>query len=177
MIEPRCGSETAFDGFLRVYHEDGDDDVGDDDTEVRLPEVAAGERAFVGDVRTMQRFTGPPARYTEAGLVRRLEELGIGRPSTYAAIVGVLLDREYAVLHHRRFIPTERGRVVTAFLDAFFADWVAYGFTAGLERDLDRIAAGASAWQGFLGGLREGAGGSGHAAAARLAPRHRQATP
>ena len=145
------GSETAFDGFLRVYREDGDDDAGDDDTEVRLPEMAEGERAFVSDVRTVQRFTGPPPRYTEAGLVRRLEELGIGRPSTYAAIVGVLLDREYAVLHHRRFIPTERGRVVTAFLDAFFADWVAYGFTAGLERDLDRIAAGASAWQGILG--------------------------
>ena len=144
------GSETAFDGFLRVYREDGDDDAGDDDADAVLPEMAEGERAFVDDVRTVQRFTGPPARYTEAGLVRRLEELGIGRPSTYAAIVGVLLDREYAVLHHRRFIPTERGRVVTAFLDAFFADWVAYGFTAGLEEDLDRIAGGIAAWQGIL---------------------------
>ena len=144
------GSETVFDGFLRVYREDGDGDDADDYVEVRLPEMAEGERAFVDDVRTVQRFTGPPARYTEAGLVRRLEELGIGRPSTYAAIVGVLLDREYAVLHHRRFVPTERGRVVTAFLDAFFADWVAYGFTAGLERDLDRIAGGTAAWQGIL---------------------------
>ena len=144
-------SETAFDGFLRVYREDGDDDAGDDDMEVRLPEMAEGARGFVSDVRTVQRFTGPPARYTEAGLVKRLEELGIGRPSSYGAIVGVLLDREYAVLHHRRFVPTERGRVVTAFLDAFFADWVAYGFTAGLERDLDRIAAGTAAWQGILG--------------------------
>ena len=165
------GSETTFDGFLRVYREDGDDDAGDDDADAVLPEMAEGERAFVGDVRTVQRFTGPPPRYTEAGLVRRLEELGIGRPSSYGAIVGVLLDREYAVLHHRRFVPTERGRVVTAFLDAFFADWVAYGFTAGLERDLDRIAAGTAAWQGiprgFLGGLRAGAGGGGHAAAAR----------
>ena len=144
------GSETVFDGFLRVYREDGDDDDADDDVEVRLPVMAEGERAFVSDVRTVQRFTGPPARYTEAGLVRRLEELGIGRPSTYGAIVGVLLDREYTVLHHRHFVPTERGRVVTAFLDAFFADWVAYGFTAGLERNLDRIAGGAAAWQGIL---------------------------
>ncbi len=140
------GSETTFDGFLRVYRDDGGDDA-----DAVLPEMAEGERAFVGDVRTVQRFTGPPPRYTEAGLVRRLEELGIGRPSSYGAIVGVLLDREYAVLHHRRFVPTERGRVVTAFLDAFFADWVAYGFTAGLERDLDRIAAGTAAWQGILG--------------------------
>ena len=144
------GSETVFDGFLRVYREDGDDDDADDDVEVRLPVMAEGERVFVSDVRTVQRFTGPPARYTEAGLVRRLEELGIGRPSTYGAIVGVLLDREYTVLHHRHFVPTERGRVVTAFLDAFFADWVAYGFTAGLERNLDRIAGGAAAWQGIL---------------------------
>ena len=82
------GSETAFDGFLCVYREDSDDDAGDDDADAVLPEMAEGERAFVDDVRTVQRFTGPPARYTEAGLVRRLEELGIGRPSTYAASLG-----------------------------------------------------------------------------------------
>ena len=147
-----AGSETAFDGFLRVYREGREEEDGDEDgPDVRLPEMAEGERAFVGEVSTVQRFTRPPARYTEAGLVRRLEELGIGRPSTYAAIVGVLRDREYVVLHDWRFVATERGRVVTAFLGAFFANWVADGFTAALERDLDRIAAGGVEWTGVLG--------------------------
>ena len=89
--------------------------------------------------------------FTEAGLVRRLEELGIGRPSTYAAIVGVLRERGYAVLYRRRFVPTERGRVVTAFLDTWFARWVAEGFTTRMEADLDRVAAGAVAGEAVLG--------------------------
>ena len=144
------GSVTLFDGFLRVYREGSDDDAGDDDVDVRLPEMTEGERAFIGEVRTGQRFTRPLPRYTEAGLVGGLEELGIGRPSTYAAIVGMLQDREYVVLHDRRFVPTERGRVVTAFLDAFFGNWVAYGFTAGLERELDRVAGGNAEWTGVL---------------------------
>ena len=146
------GSETAFDGFLGVYREgreEGDEDR--DAPDVRLPRMAEGERAFVGEVRTVRRFTRPPPRYTEAGLVRTLEQLGIGRPSTYAAIVGVLRDREYVVFHDRRFVPTERGRVAIAFLGAFFTDWVADGFTADLERDLDRIAAGGAEWTGVLG--------------------------
>ena len=146
------GSETAFDGFLRVYREGREEEDEDPDgPDVRLPEMAEGERAFVGEGRTAQRFTRPPPRYTEAGLVRRLEMLGIGRPSTYAAIVGVLRDREYVVAHDRRFVPTERGRVATAFLGAFFADWVADGFTADLERELDRIAGGGAEWTGVLG--------------------------
>ena len=146
------GAETAFDGFLRVYREEREEEDGDPDApELRLPQMTEGERAFVGEVRTVQRFTRPPPRYTEAGLVRTLEQLGIGRPSTYAAIVGVLRDREYVVPHDRRFVPTERGRVATAFLGAFFADWVADGFTADLERDLDRIAAGGAEWTGVLG--------------------------
>ena len=144
------GSTVAFDGFLRIYHEGRDDDADDDDAELRLPAMKAGETVYTSAVHTTQRFTPPPPRYTEAGLVRALEELGIGRPSTYAAIVDVLQEREYVVLHHRRFIPTERGRVVTAFLEAFFARWVAYEFTAGLEQDLDRIAGGAIAWKGVL---------------------------
>ena len=146
------GSETAFDGFLRVYREGrAEEDGADDGPDTGLPEMAEGERAFVGEVRTERHLTRPPQRYTEAGLVRTLEELGIGRPSTYAAIVVVLRDREYVVLHGGRFVPTERGRVATAFLGAFFADWVADGFTAELERNLDRIAGGDTEWTGVLG--------------------------
>ena len=128
--------------------------------------MAEGERVFVAEVRPQQRFTRPPPRYTEAGLVRRLEELGIGRPSTYASTVGVLRERGYAVLYRRRFVPTERGRVVTAFLEACFPHWVAYGFTGEMEADLDRVAEGAAAWKevlhGFWGGFEgalEAAGG------------------
>ena len=142
------GSVVAFDGFLRIYREGRDD--ADDEAELRLPAMMAGEPVFASAVHTTQRFTAPPPRYTEAGLVRGLEELGIGRPSTYAAIVGVLQEREYVVLHRRRFVATERGRVVTAFLAAFFARWVAYEFTARLEQDLDRIAGGALGWKGVL---------------------------
>ena len=112
--------------------------------------MKTGDTVFATAVHTTQRFTAAPPRYTEAGLVRALEELGIGRPSTYAAIVEVLREREYVVAHERRFVPTERGRVVTAFLAAFFARWVAYGFTAALEQDLDRIAGGAVAWKAVL---------------------------
>ena len=137
------GSVVTFDGFLRIYREGGDED----DAELRLPAMNTGETVFASAVRTTQRFTAPPPRYTEAALVRTLDDLGIGRPSTYAAIVGVLREREYAVLHKRRFVPTERGRVVTAFLERFFARWVASEFTAALERDLDRIAGGTAAWK------------------------------
>lgn len=109
---------------------------------------------FVSEVRPQRRFTRPPARYTEAGLVRRLEELGIGRPSTYASTVGVLRERGYAVLYRRRFVPTEHGRVVTAFLESYFADWVTHGFTGEMEAGLDRVAEGAAAWKGVLHGFR-----------------------
>ena len=145
-----AGSVTAFEGFLRVYREARDEDAPDEDAETRLPEMRAGETVSVGDVRSERRFTRPPPRYSEAGLVRALEERGIGRPSTYAAIVGVLRERDYVLMHERRFVPTERGRVVTAFLHAFFGPYVAYGFTADLERDLDRIARGAVPWKGVM---------------------------
>ena len=115
--------------------------------------MAEGERVFVSEIRPERRLTRAPPRYTEAGLVRRLEELGIGRPSTYAAIVGVLRERGYAVLYRRRFVPTERGRVVTAFLETWFARWMAYGFTGEMETELDRVAEGAAAWKGVLHGF------------------------
>ena len=143
------GSTTRFDGFLRLYREDGGE--GDNiEPERALPEMAEGERAFVTEVRPARHFTRAPSRYTEADLVGALEELGIGRPSTYAVIVGVLRERGYAVLYRRRFVPTERGRVVTAFLERYFAKWVAYGFTTAMEADLDRVAAGGAAWTGVL---------------------------
>ena len=145
------GTRTVFDGFLRVYREGRDEDGGGDEGERVLPEMAAGGRAFVTEVRTEQRFTRPPPRYTEASLVRRLEELGIGRPSTYASIVDVLRERGYVVLYRRHFVPTERGRIVTAFLEAYFEPWVAYRFTTDLEADLDRVAEGAMASNGVLG--------------------------
>ena len=145
------GERTVFDGFLRVWREGGDEDGGAVERERPLPGMAEGERVFVSEVRRERRFTRPPPRYTEAGLVRRLEELGIGRPSTYAAIVGVLRERGYAVLYRRRFVPTERGRVVTAFLETWFARWVAEGFTTRMEADLDRVAGGAVAGEAVLG--------------------------
>ena len=136
--------------------------------------MATGERAFVTEVRPERCFTRPPPRYTEASLVRRLEELGIGRPSTYASIVDVLRERGYVVLYRRRFVPTERGRIVTAFLEAYFEPWVAYGFTTDLEADLDRVGRGRDGLQGgarlILGRLRGGAGGR-RRAQARRGPR------
>ena len=147
------GSRIVFEGFLRVWREGGDEDGGALESERPLPEMAQDERAFVAEARPERRFTRPPRRYTEAGLVRRLEELGIGRPSTYASVVGVLRERGYAVLYRRRFVPTERGRVVTAFLETWFARWVADGFTGEMEADLDRVAGGAAAWKGVLRGF------------------------
>ena len=145
------GSVVAFDGFLRLYREDRDDPAEDDrDAEGRLPPVAEGEPLAGGEVRPERHETEPPPRYTEASLVKRLEELGIGRPSTYASIIGVLQDRDYVVLEKKRFAATARGRLVTAFLEAFFANYVEYGFTAGLEEDLDRISNGAVPWKQVL---------------------------
>ena len=145
------GERTVFDGFLRVWREGVDEDGGTVERERPLPGMAQGERVFVSEVRRERRSTRPPPRFTEAGLVRRLEELGIGRPSTYAAIVGVLRERGYAVLYRRRFVPTERGRVVTAFLETWFARWVAEGFTTRMEADLDRVAGGEAAGEAVLG--------------------------
>lgn len=146
------GARTTFDGFLRVWREDSEEEDTDGGGQDRpLPAMAEGERVFVGEVRPERRLTRAPSRYTEADLVRRLEELGIGRPSTYASVVGMLRERGYAVLYRRRFVPTERGRMVTAFLETYFATWVADGFTTEMEADLDRVAAGGMAWKAVLG--------------------------
>ena len=130
---------TVFAGHTRIREDGGDD--GD----TALPRLAPGDRVTVAAVRIERQAAPPPPRLTEAGLVRRLEARGIGRPSTWAAIVAVLKERGYAVLHERRLVPTERGRVLTAFLEHGFGRWVDYGFTAAMEDDLDRIAAGGNA--------------------------------
>ena len=145
------GSVIAFDGFLRLYQEGRDDGEGDREADDRvLPKVARGERLRRGAIEPAQHFTEPPPRFTEATLVKRLEELGIGRPSTYASILEVLRQREYVRMDKSRFVPEGRGRLVTAFLDNFFANYVAYGFTADLEARLDDISAGKAVWTDVL---------------------------
>ena len=134
---------TAFDGHYRIREDDGETD-GSDDART-LPRLVPGDRVTVTAVRTEQKVTTPLPRLTEAGLVRRLEERGIGRPSTWAAIIAVLKERGYVVLDERRLLPTERGQVLTAFLEHGFGQWMDYGFTASMEGDLDRIATGALA--------------------------------
>jgi DNA topoisomerase-1 len=143
------GSVLAFDGFLKLYHEDQDDASDDEDTRI-LPPIAKGDPAKTRDVTASQHFTQPPPRYSEASLVKKMEELGIGRPSTYASILTVLRDRNYVRLEARRFIPEDRGRLVTAFLTSFFARYVDTGFTANLEEQLDEIAEGNANWRAVL---------------------------
>ena len=144
------GSIVVFDGFLRVYKEDRDDDH-DEDAERRLPAVKEKDPLQrQGDIRAEQHATQPPPRYTEASLVKRLEELGIGRPSTYASILQVLQDRAYVRLDKKRFVPEDRGRLVTAFLESFFERYVEYNFTADLENQLDEISGGRVEWKSVL---------------------------
>ena len=145
------GSTVAFDGFMKVYDE-GRDDSGDDSTddEKRLPPLKESDSARIADVLPEQHFTQPPPRYSEASLVKKLEELGIGRPSTYASILQVLQDRNYVTLEKRRFMPEDRGRVVTEFLKKYFGRYVDYDFTANLEEELDAIAAGHVMWKEAL---------------------------
>jgi DNA topoisomerase-1 len=145
------GTTIVFDGFFRLYHEDRDDTPEEDDEqERRLPALAQGDALQRGDVRPEQHFTQPPPRYSEASLVKRLEELGIGRPSTYASILQVLQDREYVKLEKKRFVPEDRGRLVTAFLSSFFERIVHYDFTARLEDQLDEISGGRADWKAVL---------------------------
>jgi len=143
------GSVVVFDGFLKVYREDRDDSE-DEDAEKLLPDVAEGEPAERRAVRPEQHFTQPPPRFSEASLVKRLEELGIGRPSTYASILSVLQERNYVRLDQRRFVPEDRGRLVTAFLESFFGRYVEYTFTADLENQLDDISGGRIDWKTVL---------------------------
>ncbi|GGD05256.1 type I DNA topoisomerase [Aquisalinus flavus] len=144
------GSVIVFDGFLKLYTETRDDSESEEDGESRLPKVTAGADADVLDPNTEQHFTQPPPRFTEASLVKRLEELGIGRPSTYASIISVLQDRTYVTMDKNRFIPDDKGRIVTAFLENFFARYVQYDFTANLEETLDEISDGKADWKQFL---------------------------
>lgn len=144
------GSAVAFDGFLTLYHEDLDDEEYEDEKDRRLPAMKEGDKTKIADVTPNQHFTQPPPRYTEASLVKKLEELGIGRPSTYASILQVLRDRNYVTMDKRRFIPEDRGRIVTTFLTKFFARYVDYDFTANLEEELDAIASGDVKWKASL---------------------------
>jgi DNA topoisomerase-1 len=141
------GSVITFDGFLTLYNdqdEDKEDDNNDDDEnkDRRLPVLNDNDPTKLKTLDAAQHFTQPPPRYSEASLVKRLEELGIGRPSTYASTLQVLQDRQYVRLDKRRFVPEDRGRLVTAFLSKFFHKYVDYNFTAALEEELDVIAAG-----------------------------------
>ena len=143
------GTVVKFDGFLAVYQEGHDDDADDEESR-RLPAMSAGEKLAKRAIAANQHFTEPPPRYSEASLVKRLEELGIGRPSTYASILQVLKDRKYVRLDKRRLYPEDRGRIVVAFLESFFARYVEYDFTAGLEEQLDQISNNEVAWRDVL---------------------------
>ncbi|GAA0539202.1 DNA topoisomerase-1 [Rhizomicrobium palustre] len=155
------GSVVLFDGFLTLYQEGHDDETDEDGN--RLPRVAVGNPATIEKVLPEQHFTEPPPRYSEASLVRKLEELGIGRPSTYASILSVLRDRAYVKMDRGRFYPEDKGRIVTAFLKSFFTRYVEYDFTANLEEKLDEVSAGeldykkllADFWRDFSAAIGE----------------------
>ncbi len=156
------GQVVLFDGFLKVYEEGRDDDVTDDDDK-RLPQISEGDKMDKRAVTPEQHFTQPPPRYTEATLVKRMEELGIGRPSTYASIVTTIQDREYVRKDKNRLIPEDKGRLVIAFLENYFRKYVGYDFTASLEEELDDVSAGdrdyksvlATFWRDFSAAVAE----------------------
>ncbi len=152
------GSVIKFDGFLKLYQEGQDESassINEDEADRKereriLPPVSKGDVMALGPVTPEQHFTKPPPRYTEASLVRKMEELGIGRPSTYASILQVLQDRNYVILEQRRFTPHDRGRMVVAFLAEFFERYVEYNFTADLEDRLDDVSNGEMEWKTLL---------------------------
>ncbi len=148
------GQVVVFDGFIAAYEEGRDEKQkgaeDEDDEGGRLPALKEGAKAKVEAIRTDQHFTEPPPRFSEATLVKKLEELGIGRPSTYASILTTLRDREYVRMDKNRFYPEDKGRLVTAFLEQFFAKWVEYDFTAALETQLDEVSAGDLDWKALL---------------------------
>lgn len=143
------GQVMLFEGFIAVYEEGRDDSVVDDDDK-RLPQLAVGDKTAKKDVQPEQHFTQPPPRYTEATLVKRMEELGIGRPSTYASIVTTIQDRDYVSKDKGRLIPQDKGRLVTVFLSNYFKRYVEYDFTAGLENELDEVSAGEANYKEVL---------------------------
>jgi len=138
------GQTMVFPGFFAVYHEDQDDAVEEEDK--RLPAFETGDVVKIERLYGEQHFTQPPPRYSEASLVKALEQYGIGRPSTYASIISTLVNREYVILDKKRFVPTDVGRVVNKFLTEHFAHWVDYDFTAKLEDELDDISNGKEDW-------------------------------
>lgn len=142
------GQTIAFDGFIKAYLE-GSDDQEDSDSQA-LPNLQLGQVLNLNKLEAKESFTAPPPRYTEASLVKAMEELGIGRPSTYASIIQVLQDRDYVDLDKKRFVPAERGRVVIAFLVNFFKKYVGYDFTASLEQELDDVSGGQRDWKVLL---------------------------
>ena len=146
------GQVIQFDGFLKLYQE-SKDDSDDDDENTILPNVEKGEAVEKKEIKPAQHFTTPPPRFTEASLVKKLEELGIGRPSTYANIIAVLQERKYVKVEKLRFIPEDRGRIVTVFLENFFKKYVEYDFTAQMEEFLDDVSAGAMQWKKLLAGF------------------------
>jgi len=142
------GQVVTFDGFLKLYQEGRDDE--EDEENRRLPPMKAGDVLEKREIRATQHFTEPPPRYTEASLVKRMEELGIGRPSTYAAVLAVLKERGYVAIDKKRLVPEDKGRIVTAFLESFFRRYVEYDFTADLEEQLDRISNNEIDWKAVL---------------------------
>ena len=156
-VDLLCGSDTfratgsvvEFPGFLKAYEEGSDDPVSDGD-EKMLPALEKGESIKTSDIRAEQHFTEPPPRFSEASLVKSLEEHGIGRPSTYASIISTLQQREYALLDNKRFKPTDVGRIVNKFLTTYFGQYVDYDFTAHLEDDLDAVSRGEKAWKPLM---------------------------
>lgn len=144
------GQTIAFPGFIKVYKEDIDDAKKDDDEGGLLPLMNEGEKLDTISVLSEQHFTEPPPRFSEASLVKKLEELGIGRPSTYATILSVLQEREYVKLVSKKFIPEDRGRIVTAFMENYFTQYVQYDYTANMENKLDDITNGAAQWKQVL---------------------------
>ena len=144
------GQVILFDGFLRIYEEGRDDEVIEDEDK-RLPQLNESEKADKRSVKPEQHFTQPPPRFTEATLVKRMEELGIGRPSTYASIVTTIQDRGYVSRDRNRLVPEDKGRLVIAFLENYFRRYVGYGFTAELEAQLDDVSAGDRDYKDVLG--------------------------
>ena len=143
------GSVIRFDGFLAAYTEQKEEDAEDEENR-RLPEIRAGEVLAREAINATQHTTEPPPRYSEASLIKKMEELGIGRPSTYASTLKTLEDREYVTIDKRRLVPHSKGRLVTAFLESFFEKYVEYDFTAALEEKLDEISDGKLAWKDVL---------------------------
>jgi DNA topoisomerase-1 len=142
------GQVVRFDGFLALYQEGRDDE--EDEESGRLPVMAAGEALTKERIDATQHFTEPPPRFTEATLVKRMEELGIGRPSTYASTLAVLRERDYVRLEKKRLVPEDKGRLVTAFLESFFTRYVGYDFTADLEEKLDKVSNSEIDWKDLL---------------------------